>query len=125
MARLIKSGSVRVRVNTDELIRKFDANLPSGKLKSKVWTDVKYAVFVEYGTSIQKPSGMVRKSMPEIRQKFNDEWKQLPQNPTVEQLEDLMNRVAEFARKTIADATPVKSGDLQKSWKAEDAEWER
>jgi hypothetical protein len=121
----IKVGHVEITSTVDSLLAEVDAaaNLPS-RIWGSVYSELHYAVYVEFGTAYMLPKAMIRNSLPAIEAKFVAEWQALPIPPTRQQLLDLVDRVVAFALAEIKARTPVKSGDLQKSWEPEAAQAE-
>lgn len=116
-----KHGPVSVTTNLDVAIQRIQGlNYPSG-IFGKVWTDVEYALFVEFGTAKMAPLAMVRDSLPAIKGYLEQELKQLRALPTPLELKALVDKVLVFAREEIARNTPVRSGRLRASWKIEEA----
>lgn len=122
-----KYGSVSINSNTDQNmgeLEQFLKTLGFTKVRAEVWTDIEYAVFVEFGTFKMTPRAMVRQSIPEIENFFADEWVKLPVIFTKADIDSLFSRTVEFAKERIREKTPVKTEDLKKSWKVSEVEYE-
>lgn len=117
-------GPARITTNADVMIQRIEGLKYPDHVFGRVWTDVEYAVFQEYGTSKMAPAAMIRQSIPAIRSYMEQEWKAMTGLPTQRDLEDLVNRVLKFARDEISKNSPVAEGTLRDSWKIEEAQSE-
>jgi len=117
-----KDSHVEVKSNADSVLaelRGFAVDLASIQaFRGEIWTEVEYAIFVEFGTYKMLPRAMIRKSIPAIEAYFEEQWQALPAMFTRGQFEAMVERVMLFALAKISGNTPVKSGDLRRSWNA-------
>lgn len=113
-------GRVSITSNVDTFLKQFDTSLPNS-IQASVWTQIEYAVFVEFGTYKMEPRAMIRTSVPAIEAKMIELWQALPFPPTEQDLLKMVQTTIEFALEEIKRNTPRKSGTLQDSWKKEDA----
>lgn len=119
-------GAAKVTSNVDGYLAELEQMLAAinyTAVRAEVWTDVEYAVFVEFGTYRMTPRAMVRTAIPDIEKKFNEGWMALPTPFTKADVEKLFKDTIDFARVEIAKRTPRKSGTLQDSWKASEVEF--
>lgn len=122
-----KNSVATIRSNVDDSLGElhdFLQVLDYTKVRAEVWTEVEYAIFVEYGTYKMSPRAMIRKSIPDIEQKFGELWAKLPPIFTKADIDRLFADTIAFAKERIAHNTPVKSGDLKNSWKVTEVEYE-
>jgi hypothetical protein len=82
-----------------------------------------YTGFVEFGTSRMAPRAMVRRSLDSIEKWMSAEIDRFEYPPSMGELENLMERARDHAIREIQIRTPVKTGLLKSSWKAEGPEW--
>lgn len=122
-----KNSVATVTSNLDENmaeLNQFLATLEYTSVRATVWTEIEYAIFVEFGTVNMDPRAMVRKSIPDIEKKFLELWQAMPTMFKKSDVDNLFTKTIEFARERIAENTPVKSGDLKESWKVTEVEYE-
>jgi hypothetical protein len=117
-------GPARITTNLDAVIQKYQGTTYPTRIFGSVWTEVEYAIFLEFGTSRMAPRAMIRRSLPAIKAYMESEWKKLRTLPTPLELQALVDRVLVYARAEIAQNTPVKSGRLRDSWKVNKAKME-
>ena len=82
-----------------------------------------YTGFVEFGTSRMAPRAMVRRSLDSIEKWMSAEIDKFNYPPSMGELEKLMERARDYALSEIKLRTPVKTGLLKSSWKADGPEW--
>lgn len=107
MATTRKYGRVTVNTNIEAVIQRIEGTNYPSRIFGAVWTDVKYAIFLEFGTSKMAPRAMIRESLPLIKEYMAKEWKSLRPLPTPIEVQALVDRVLVFARDLIAKNTPV------------------
>lgn len=119
-------GTAKVTSNVDGHIAELEEMLAAinyTAVRAEVWTEVEYAVFVEFGTYRMAPRAMVRTAIPDIEKKFNEGWMALPTPFTKADVEKLFKDTIDFAKVEITKRTPRKSGTLQDSWEASEVEF--
>lgn len=122
-----KNSVATVTSNIDENMQElaqFLDTLNYTAVRATVWTDVEYAIFVEFGTVKMTPRAMIRKSIPDIEKRFGELWIAMPAMFSKADVDKLFTDIIEFARERISQNTPVKSGDLKASWKVTEVEYE-
>ena len=125
-AKTTNYGTAKVTSNTEAHMAELEEMLAAinyTAVRAEVWTDVEYAVFVEFGTYRMDPKAMVRTAIPDIEKKFNEGWMALPTPFTKADVEKLFKDTIDFAKVEIAKRTPRKSGTLQDSWKVSEVEF--
>lgn len=117
-----KYGKVTVRSNVQAVLQELAKaqNLPDA-IRASIYSELEYAVFVEFGTYKMRPRAMLRRALPAIEAEFARRWKSLPVPPSLSDLLSLVDDVVDYGIDAIRNNTPVKSGDLKKSWKKDPA----
>ena len=82
-----------------------------------------YTGYVEFGTSRMSPRAMVRRSLDSIEKWMSAEIDRFDYPPSMGEIEKMMERARDYALREIQIRTPVKTGLLKSSWKAEGPEW--
>ena len=118
-------SSVKITTNFDDInadLLEVLGDLPGSGMRASVWSDLEYAIYTEFGTYKMLPHAMVRNSIPAIEAYFDEQWEVL-QEVNANSLEQLFNRVIEFAKDEIVKRTHVDTGALRASWTIDIAEF--
>ncbi len=121
------SDDIEIEVDTkgfDDLVKTL---LKIGDVQATITNDVFYVPRLEYGSSRQAPKGMVRVSLPEIRNVAQSmvgsiDWVKAVEGGKVrEELTDRINRTADSGMQLIRDRTPIRTGRARRGWRVIEA----
>ncbi len=121
------SDDIEIAVDTKKCEDLVKTLLKIGDVQATITNDVFYVPRLEYGSSRQAPKGMVRVSLPEIRNVAESmvgsiDWVKAVEGGKVrEELTDRINRTADYGMQLIRDRTPIRTGRARRGWRVIEA----
>lgn len=120
MARCRLKGNFQQLISSCEVMQAEFQGLKG--IRIRIFNEVEYTIFVEYGTSRMRARAMVRKSLPAIIKKIDELWADLVSRKfpfTQQDMVDLMEEAKKFALDEIRKRTPVLTRRLQNGFEGE------
>ncbi|MGV3526549.1 MAG: hypothetical protein ACO1RX_20190 [Candidatus Sericytochromatia bacterium] len=114
---------VRFKTNFQEFIQQFAEMAQAFEgiqgIRIRIFNEVAYTLYVEYGTSKMEARAMVRRSVEPIMALLDELWEWLPFPFTPEDLEVLCEQVKDGAIDEIVSRTPWVTGTLAEGFDGE------